>query len=760
MRRCARASLPAVAAYTLTATLRHFDLAGSMPMWFFAAMILLAAVFEHPQAQRRISGGDRRCRLWPRLIWQIGHMTIMVYALGWGPLVPACYLIALAVQLGNVGSTAWWRVAVLGSTGMIIGQTCVSLGWASSYLPGNLSHGVAAVAGVSVVFAGWLLGSAAARRERAERALRDSEAAMRDSEERFRALVQDSAEVTTIIGEDGQAIYVSPASTWVMGYSPEQLIGDGLRGLVHPDDLPRAHDCLTRLARYDGANEGSEFRLRHADGSWHWHEVTGRNMRDNPAIRGMVVNHRDITERREIAERLAYDAAHDSLTGLVNRKQFLCGVERALASAASRGRQVAVLFIDLDGFKLINDRLGHDVGDALLVAVSELLRRNVLGGDIVGRLGGDEFAVALTAVQSSASAVAVAKRIVAELADPMKAGEHRVQPRASIGVAVSEPGIDSGSLLTRADVAMYAVKRQRTNSWQLYMDGLRHRDDDDGALEDDLRRAITNGELRVQYQPIVTLRTGELIGVEALVRWQHPTRGWLPPDRFIPLAEETGLIVPLGIWVLEEACRQLAEWQQRLGPDRPVRLGVNVSPRQLGRDSLVDDVERILRRTGLDPSHLVLEVTESAMIDDALAIPRLHRLSAAGVRIALDDFGTGYSSLKYLTQLPVDILKLDRCFVAELNGTPEGSAVAQAVSRLSQILHLDTVAEGIESAEQANELALLGYPNGQGYHFARPLDAAGIEAIIGCQEGQRNSAISAPRTSTVPTGVTSSDQMV
>jgi EAL domain-containing protein (putative c-di-GMP-specific phosphodiesterase class I) len=309
-----------------------------------------------------------------------------------------------------------------------------------------------------------------------------------------------------------------------------------------------------------------------------------------------------------------------------------------------------------------------------------------------------------------------------------------VHVRASIGVAVSGPDVD-GDLLHRADVAMYAAKRRHTHSFQVYVDGLADPEKNAVALEEDLRFAVRDGQLRLQYQPIVTLDGGEVLGVEALVRWEHPTRGLLGPLTFIPLAEETGLITELGEWVLEQACRQVRDWQLRLRSGRRLSLSVNVSPRQLAPGDLVDHVTAILDRTGFDPRDLVLEVTESALVDDEAAVPQLNALSAKGIRIALDDFGTGYSSLRYLTRLPVNVLKIDRCFVAELNGTPAASAVAEAVVRLAQILHLDTVAEGIEDPAQASELALLGCHSGQGYLFARPLDAADVESLIGTADG-------------------------
>lgn len=423
----------------------------------------------------------------------------------------------------------------------------------------------------------------------------------------------------------------------------------------------------------------------------------------------------------------------DSLTGLANRVRLRESLHRSLTRAERTGRKVAVLLVDMDGFKQVNDTHGHEVGDAMLVEFGRLLTRNVHGSDTVGRLGGDEFAIVLNEIAGCEDAAAVARRIMAEMNEPLVLFDRTVQARASIGIALSGPdGTEPGELLHRADMAMYNAKRRRANSW-LFYDGAQGYTVAGGGLESDLREAVSGGQLHIQYQPIVTLDTGRLAGLEALVRWEHPLLGSLGPHVFVPLAEETAVIGELGQWVLERACEEVRDWQRRLPAARALQLSVNLSPRQLEHEHLVDDILAILARTGFDPRDLVLEVTESALVDDESAVPRLRALSDSGIRIALDDFGTGYSSLRYLTRLPVDILKLDRCFVAELNRTPEGSAVAEAVVRLSQILRLDTVAEGIENAAQAAELCDLGYRTGQGFYYSKPLDPDRADALIRSQ---------------------------
>ncbi|WP_433605585.1 putative bifunctional diguanylate cyclase/phosphodiesterase [Dactylosporangium sp. CA-139114] len=440
-------------------------------------------------------------------------------------------------------------------------------------------------------------------------------------------------------------------------------------------------------------------------------------------IVGALVMTAGVAARQILASRENYSlVVTDSLTGLANRIQL----RDVLAAAAERrrrtGAQFAVLLLDLNGFKQVNDTYGHEAGDRMLVAFADVLRDSVRDGDVAARLGGDEFAVVLAGVRDHADATAVAERILAGCRPPLEVSGHTLRLRASIGVATSLTAGDD--LLHQADVAMYSAKRRGTPGWALYSP------EAETPLAGDLTRAVSEGQMRVLYQPIVDLVTGELVAVEALVRWQHPTRGLLGPDAFIPAAEANGAIHDIGAWVLAEACRQVTRWRDDLPGGRSPHLSVNLSPVQLQRDTLADDVLDTLDAAGLDPHHLVLEITESTLLDEQTAVPHLERLRARGVRVALDDFGTGYSSLQRLTRLPVDILKLDRCFVAELNGDPERAAVAEAVIRLSQILRMETVAEGIEDGDQATELTLLGYRNAQGYHFARPLPAEGVERLL------------------------------
>jgi predicted signal transduction protein with EAL and GGDEF domain len=408
--------------------------------------------------------------------------------------------------------------------------------------------------------------------------------------------------------------------------------------------------------------------------------------------------------RRALPERPGHDEAHDALTGLVNRDELLRTLER---------RPTGVLYLGLDG----------DAGDAMLVAVAECLRRCVLGGDVVGRLGGGEFAVALSGVTSIADAAAVAQRILTDL--PRHA-------RAGIGIALPAPGrTEPADLLHRADIAMHRAKGDGTTGWQLYVEGMHDPGAIGGTLEDELSRAVDTGRLLLHYQPVVVLENGELVGFEALVRWPHPTRGLLQPDDFIPLAEQSDLIDRIGGWVLAQACRQVRQWQTQITDGPRLTLSVNMSRRQLASPVLVSEVLDILETAGFRSSDLVIEVAEGAVVMDVEPLlAQMTGLYSHGVRFALDDFGTGYSSLRHLASLPIDILKLDNSFVTTLDGMSQGSAVAEAVIRLGLALHLDTVAEGVESRAQATELTLLGCRTGQGFYYAYPMPVEQVDAML------------------------------
>ncbi|GAA2596375.1 hypothetical protein GCM10010435_89440 [Winogradskya consettensis] len=440
----------------------------------------------------------------------------------------------------------------------------------------------------------------------------------------------------------------------------------------------------------------------------------------------LLVVLRQVTMQRESDE----VAATDGLTGLANRARVTGHLVQALERDAKAAQSTAVLIIDLNGFKQINDTKGHKAGDQLLTGFARVLRDAILGADMAGRLGGDEFAVVLHDIGSEANAEAVARRIAAGTEEPIVIDGVPVRASASIGIALSGPGqFDADELMHRADVAMYHAKRRGGETrFACFADTMGG--GNEPSLEDELQVAVGAGQLRLVFQPIVGLPDEELAGIEALCRWQHPRLGLLEADAFIPLAERIGVIEELGRWVLREACTYARRWPQ-------LPLHVNVSARQLEADGFSTEVRTIVRETGMIANQLVLEVTESQLIASEVPAAHLRILSDEGIRVALDDFGTGYSSLKNLTTLPIDMLKIDRCFVATLDASAEGAAVAQAVLRLGRVLGMDTVAEGVETAAQARELTLLGATKAQGHYFARPLPASEIDDRIAAWKGNR-----------------------
>ena len=444
-----------------------------------------------------------------------------------------------------------------------------------------------------------------------------------------------------------------------------------------------------------------------------------------------IRNQRLVEEIRRSEERLAYQAFHDPLTDLANRSLFLQQVGAALERAEAEPETVAVLFLDLDNFKTVNDSLGHSEGDRLLVAAAERLLNATRGCDTVARLGGDEFAVLLANVRSEGDIVAVAMRITAALRAPFALQGTEAFVSASIGIARAGAGAGAEELLRNADAAMYSAKTRGKGQYVLFEAAMHAAVLARLSLEADLRRAVAGNEFRLHYQPIVDLQTREIVGVEALVRWEHPERGMVSPNEFVAFAEETGLIVPIGRWVLAEACRQGAAWRRDPTLGRPLQITVNLSGRQLHEASLVDDVRAALAASGLPPTALVLEVTESVMMEHTdVTLARLHDLRSLGVSLAIDDFGTGYSSLSYLQRFPIDTLKVDKTFVDAVGRAGDDPVLARAIVALGGALQLRTVAEGIEHEAQAAELARLGCALGQGYLWSPPLDAAALTARL------------------------------
>jgi diguanylate cyclase (GGDEF)-like protein/PAS domain S-box-containing protein len=559
----------------------------------------------------------------------------------------------------------------------------------------------------------------------------------RKSEERFRSLIQNSSDVIMVLGTDGVPTYVSPSVQRVLGYAPERSIGRNVfePPIVHPDDVEKVRQVFAWLVESPSAATTLDCRLRHADGRWIHVEAIGKNLLYDPSIEGVVVNYRDVTERKSFEERLRHQAFHDPLTDLPNRALFMDRLGHALTRMERREGSVAVLFLDLDNFKLVNDSLGHEAGDKLLVSVAQRLQASLRAEDTAARLGGDEFTVLLEDISDASSAVRVADQITRVLEAPFEVEGREVFINTSIGIALNTSASERPTdLLRNADVALYRAKASGKATWEVFDPAMNILSLERLELEADLRRAIERREFMVYYQPQQELQTGRTYGWEALVRWWHPERGLVSPAAFLPVAEESGLINQIGYLVLEEACRQAKEWQERHHPpaDSPLKMSVNISARQFQRpDELVREVVRVLEETGLAPSSLVLEITESMIMGDAEHnVEVLRKLKDLGVQIAIDDFGTGYSNLQYLKRFPVDMLKVDKSFVQGLEENPEETAIAEAVISLSRALGLGTVAEGIETTEQLNYLRKLGCELGQGYYFSEPLPADKASALL------------------------------
>jgi diguanylate cyclase (GGDEF)-like protein/PAS domain S-box-containing protein len=557
-----------------------------------------------------------------------------------------------------------------------------------------------------------------------------AETAARQNEARFRSLVQHSSDVIIVTRTDGTIRFASPSAARVFGYDPEAMVRTAVPALLHPDDRERSATFFREAAAAPGVSGPVEWRFRQPDGSWLHAEILATNLLDDASVQGIVLNTRDVSERKRLEEQLIHQAFHDPLTGLANRALFRDRVSHALALAQRRGHPITVLFLDLDDFKLVNDSLGHAEGDRLLIAAAERFLSCARSTDTVARLGGDEFAIL---IEGGEGRDGLLERLSAAMVHAFSLSGNQVRVTASIGVATATGGDGADDLLRNADVAMYEAKRHgkgrsATYESRMYAD-IRERLD----LEAALRRAVERNELVLHYQPIVALRTGAIYGVEALVRWEHPQYGRLLPQHFVPLAEETGLIVQLGAWVLAEACRQLHAWRCA-HPRVPLAVSINISGRQLEGAGLADALRRALETSGVDPAMIVLEITESVLMQEtAIVLERLRQLKALGVRLAIDDFGTGYSSLSYLQRFPIDILKIAKPFVEEVGQGADRSALARAIIGLGDTLRLDTIAEGIEMAQQRAALLELGCILGQGHHFWPALPAAGIDELLAAE---------------------------
>jgi diguanylate cyclase (GGDEF)-like protein/PAS domain S-box-containing protein len=553
----------------------------------------------------------------------------------------------------------------------------------------------------------------------------------RQSEARFRSLVAHSSDLITVLDADGIVTYQSPSIERVLGYTVDEVEGKRFDRLLSEHDRP----LLAQLISVDGQGARDahtvECSVSHRDGATLTFQVQHTDLLHDEHVRGIVLNSRDISERKAFEEQLAHQAFHDPVTKLANRALFSDRVEHALMRAGRGVPEIAVMFIDLDDFKTVNDSLGHAAGDEVLQEVGRRLKIAVRPTDTVARFGGDEFAVLLDGIGGSEDAADAAARILRALDMPVEIDGKHVFPRASVGICLVGEELDTPEaeeLLRNADVAMYMAKRDSKGSYRVFEPTMHERVVERLELRSDLQHALTQDQLELHYQPVVRLAGRDILGVEALVRWNHPNRGTIPPIQFIPVAEETGLIIPMGRWILETACREGVRLQQLFPRTEALTMSVNLSVRQLQSETLVGDVRKALATTGFPAASLVLEITESLMLSDTdFAMQQLHELKSLGIRLAMDDFGTGYSSLSYLSRFPVDILKMDRSFV----GSDDNEALTSAIIALGTSLSLEVVAEGIELPEQATSLEELGCELGQGFLFAKPMNSTALAEFLG-----------------------------
>ncbi|HET7202460.1 MAG TPA: EAL domain-containing protein [Steroidobacteraceae bacterium] len=547
-------------------------------------------------------------------------------------------------------------------------------------------------------------------------------------EARYASLIRNAADVIMIADADGQLRFASPAAERTLGIHPDDLVGRHLPDLWTDGNRDRMATFVADVAAAPrGRVEGPvEINVEHGDRRGTL-ECVGTNLVDDPAIAGLALNLRDVSERKALEEQLRKLAFHDPLTLLANRSLFWNRVEHALSLAHRSRQHVAVMFLDLDDFKHVNDSLGHDAGDRLLQAAAQRLVKSTRPSDTVARLGGDEFAILLEGIRDEGDVERITGPITASFNRPLRLDGRETEMTASIGVACSRPGDDAEQLLRNADIAMYNAKAAGKARFVLFQSHMQEQLHDRLRLEQDIDLALARGEFFVEYQPVVDLTSRELLGVEALVRWRHPQRGVVMPGEFIHVAEESGRIIELGRQVLVGACSQVRAWSDSLAHGQGLRVAINVSGRHLQHGDLVSDVRHALEVSGLEPGNLVIELTESTIMQNTdVNLDRFRELKALGVRLAIDDFGVGYSSLSYLHRFPIDILKIDRAFVSRMTEQDGGPELARAVVMLGTTLGLETVAEGIENEDQVQSLLGLGCVAGQGFLFA---NACSLEQV-------------------------------
>lgn len=826
--------------------IRSWGLIADIPYWVIAALVMFALVVNTLNVALFSNVRSGR-QLILRVGVEMAVIAIVIYGIGWGPILAIGFVFGAVDGMRSAGSAAARPSIVWTLICIAIGQVAIATGLAPTLIHQPLVHALGALDALGAVITIKVLEWFASARE--------------SSEGRFEALVHEASDIIVVADSSGLLTYVSPAFDRILGSSGVQSQNRPAAEMVHPEDLALLRPSVENTLETEGQGVCTELRLRHADGTWRWFEATVTSHLQNPKVRGIVGNlhditarkqaeealreaherfrsafenapigmamvdldgrilranaayarilgreltevcgmnvnelthpddreassielrrllagdseayrlekrymhvdghavwvsinvscvrdndgtplytlghTEDITERRELRERLAHAAIHDPLTDLPNRVLFIDRLETALSRGLRHARQVAVIYLDLDRFKLVNDGMGHGAGDRLLEVVADRLLAAVRPSDTVARFGGDEFVVLCEEITDKAVAVEVAERLMTVLSDPVELDEGEIFVTASVGLAISGCLGDSAiSLLRDADTAMYLAKERGRSRIEIFHQQSHAEVFEQMTMRNELHRALERGEFLLHYQPIIELSSSAVIGAEALVRWQHPTRGLLGPNQFISVAEDCGLIIPLGTWVLQEACRQAACWHDdaRDSGRVPIEISVNVSARQLIGTGFVESVAAALTTSGINPGNLCLEITESMLMgDNRSSAEVLRSLRELGVQISIDDFGTGYSSLSYLKRFPIDSLKVDRSFVDGLGEDPDDSVIAGAVIALAHSLDLTAVAEGVETEIALEELRELGCDRVQGFLLGYPQPADELHAVI------------------------------
>lgn len=555
------------------------------------------------------------------------------------------------------------------------------------------------------------------------------------SVQRFEALVRYGSDVIMVVDASSRITYVSPSVSDMLGRSENEMIGAPVSSIAADTDARRVSALLGLAVERVNASMIAEWELPHGDGTSRHVEVLVRNLLHEPEVNGIVLNLRDVTERKELEDKLVHQALHDELTGLPNRSLLQVRIDHALTKWRFQSEPFCVLVIDIDDFKNINDSLGHAAGDAVLTTIAHRLMGCTRSGDPVVRLASDEFAILVEGVAGDDHEVShVLERVLRAVGTPVESDGRQLNVRASVGIAgVSSDTREPGDILRNAELALHAAKSRNRSSFMHFESWMYNAVLDRIQLEADLRAAIADEGLQLYYQPTMDMITGRLDGAEALLRWPHPERGMVSPLEFIPIAEDSGLIVELGRWVLRQGCAELRKWHSRYPNEELLKLNINLSARQLAQADIVDLVGEVLEEFGIPPRCLVLEITESVLTDNnSSTLEKMNALVALGCQLAIDDFGTGYSSLSYLRQFPISVLKIDRSFVSEV--TPgenlEQNGLVQAIIDVARTLRMKTVAEGIETAEQLGVLRTMGCDTGQGFLLARPAPAEDIRRLL------------------------------